>query len=77
MVIKIDKIEDVTVLEDQDPEEQLIGIQLFNKGDYIGMFTGDYLLLSNGFVKGNQVYYDAEEAVSLTKAIQDIKKQVR
>ena len=44
-------------------------MQLYEIGDYIGMFAGDYLLLSEGVVRGNQVSYDAEESVNIIEAI--------
>lgn len=54
-----------------------MGVDLYGKGDYIGMYTGDYLLLSDGVINHNQVYYDAEETIKFNKAILDIKKQIR
>ena len=59
---------------DEDPIVLMKGIVFYNKGDYIGMFTGDYLLLSEGFAKGHQVFYDAEEAVDHPKVVKEIKK---
>ena len=65
------------ILEDQKKGEQLSGVILYDRGDYIGMFSGEYLLLSGGFIISNQVYYDAEEAIDHPRAMKDIKKRIR
>jgi len=66
-----------TILTDQTEDNLLYGVGIYKKGDYIGIFSGDYLLLSNGVISGNQVYYDAEEAVNHPRTIRNMKKRVR
>lgn len=38
------------------------------------MYSGEYLLLSNGRVYNNQVYYDAEESMDNPRSIKNIEK---
>lgn len=71
------KGEEQVALENAKRAEQLSGVILYEKGDYIGMFSGEYLLLSDGFIMSNQVYYDAEEAMDDPMVMKDIRKRIR